>query len=587
MDFDQILAKCGDFHRYQFMILALFGFINIIVSMHYFTQTVISFVPDHWCYHEKLVNMTYKEIAEIYTNPNITNPSCTRLDDIIGHNVTVSNKTCEKWIYNYDFGYRSMNTELNWVCDSAYKARVGQSLFFIGSVVGTLFYGLLSDKIGRVPALILSNFCGFAGDFSTIFTKSVATFTLCRFISGLAADTNFYLMYIIVLEYIRPSMRTLGLNMAVGLFYCMGLVVTPWLAVWAGHWKIYLACTSLPILLVTLYYFVVQESAQWLVTRNDIDGAIKRLKRVAKFNGCRVTQAEFDEFRRHCQITREMQGGDDKKHATLLDMFRTPRMRKNTLILFFKSMVITLCYDAVSRNVEGMGISPFVMFSLSALAVLPSSILLVLLQDRIGRKGMASGSLLVGGLFTAAAGIAIAYQQHNHNAILLACLTIAARFGVAISYESGSQYATELIPTCVRGQGVAAVHVAGFAASFLAPYILWLGTFFKAAPSIILGVLFFAGSFVCLLLPETLNRTLPTTIEEGEVFGKGERMFDFPCLKHHDDDDDDDDSELEKYKRKHSLIDAKQQVESGQYNKRKQSLIDADREEQALKDAKH
>ncbi|KAH8278969.1 hypothetical protein KR018_011811 [Drosophila ironensis] len=584
MDFDQILAKCGDFNRYQFMILALFGFINIIVSMHYFTQTVISFVPDHWCYHDKLVNMTYKEIADIYSK--FESPSCTRLEDIFGpNNVTVSTEKCERWIYNYDFGYRSMNTELNWVCDSAYKARIGQSLFFIGSVVGTLFYGLLSDKIGRVPALILSNFCGFAGDFSTIFTKSVATFTLCRFISGLAADTNFYLMYIIVLEYIRPSMRTLGLNMAVGLFYCLGLVFTPWLAVLAGHWQIYLACTSLPILLVVLFYFAVQESAQWLVTRNDIDGAIVRLKRVAKFNGCRVTQADFDEFRRHCQMTRELQGGDDKKHATLLDMFRTPRMRKNTLILFFKSMVITLCYDAVSRNVEGMGISPFIMFSLSALAVLPSSILLVLLQDKIGRKGMASGSLLVGGLFTAAAGIAIAYQQHSHNAILLACLTIAARFGVAISYESGSQYATELIPTCVRGQGVAAVHVAGFAASFLAPYILWLGTFFKAAPSIILGVLFFAGSFVCLLLPETLNRSLPTTIEEGEVFGKGERMFDFPCL-HNRNDDEESESELEKYKRKHSLIDAKQ-MESSSNGKRKQSLIDADREEQALKDAKH
>jgi len=42
------------------------------------------------------------------------------------------------------------------------------------------------------------------------------------------------------------------------------------------------------------------------------------------------------QYARHCQMTREMQGGDDKKQATLLDMFRTPRMRKNTLILFFK-----------------------------------------------------------------------------------------------------------------------------------------------------------------------------------------------------------------------------------------------------------
>lgn len=35
-------------------------------------------------------------------------------------------------------------------------------------------------------------------------------------------------------------------------------------------------------------------------------------------------------------------------------------------------------------------------------------------------------------------------------------LAIIGRFGVTVAYNSGAQYATELIPTCVRGQGVAA-----------------------------------------------------------------------------------------------------------------------------------
>lgn len=74
-------------------------------------------------------------------------------------------------------------------------------------------------------------------------------------------------------------------------------------------------------------------------------------------------------------------------------------------------MVITLCYDAISRNVEGLGISPFIMFSLSATAILPACVVLLLLQDVIGRKAMASTSLFVSGIFTALTGIVIAYQR--------------------------------------------------------------------------------------------------------------------------------------------------------------------------------
>lgn len=48
MDADQMLAKCGDFGSYQLMMLGLFGVINILSSIHYYSQTIINFMPNHW-----------------------------------------------------------------------------------------------------------------------------------------------------------------------------------------------------------------------------------------------------------------------------------------------------------------------------------------------------------------------------------------------------------------------------------------------------------------------------------------------------------------------------------------------------------
>jgi MFS family permease len=72
-------------------------------------------------------------------------------------------------------------------------------------------------------------------------------------------------------------------------------------------------------------------------------------------------------------------------------------------------MVLTLCFDAISRNVDGLGYSPFVMFSMTSLTKLPASLIILLLQDRVGRKAMASGSLLISGVFTIASGLVIAF----------------------------------------------------------------------------------------------------------------------------------------------------------------------------------
>lgn len=45
--------------------------------------------------------------------------------------------------------------------------------------------------------MVLANWCGFLGDSATIYAQSLVTFSASRFASGLAAEANAYLMYIL------------------------------------------------------------------------------------------------------------------------------------------------------------------------------------------------------------------------------------------------------------------------------------------------------------------------------------------------------------------------------------------------------
>lgn len=39
------------------------------------------------------------------------------------------------------------------------------------------------------------------------------------------------------------------------------------------------------------------------------------------------------------------------------------------------------------------------------------------------------------------------------------------------------------------------------------------------------------GGFLALFLPETLDQELPQTLQDGENFGIGQKILDFPCMK--------------------------------------------------------
>lgn len=114
-------------------------------------------------------------------------------------------------------------------------------------------------------------------------------------------------------------------------------MTSPWAAIWIGNWRHYLWLASLPALGVLIYPLLICESAQWLLTKKKYDEAVACLKRVAKFNGCKVEESVFDEFVKYYREKEQEVTKMGDQEDTFLGMFLTPRMRRFTLTLLLKS----------------------------------------------------------------------------------------------------------------------------------------------------------------------------------------------------------------------------------------------------------
>lgn len=165
-----------------------------------------------------------------------------------------------------------------------------------------------------------------------------------------------------------------------------------------------------------------------------------------------------------------------------------------------------MSFDIISRNMEGLGSSPFKLFSFSALVYVPAGLTIISFQNRIGRKGMATASLFCSSIITAITGFLIAFLDPKTNAVLLALMVCLGRYGAAVAFDAEVQYCTEIVPTSVRGRAVSNIHVVGYAFSFLNSYVIYLGKYYKPLPSIFICIIMLIGSGLCLCLPETLHK---------------------------------------------------------------------------------
>ena len=102
---------------------------------------------------------------------------------------------------------------------------------------------------------------------------------------------------------------------------------------------------------------------------------------------------------------------------------------------------------------------------------------------------------------------------------LLITLSMLGKLAITSSYGTVYIFSAELFPTSVRNVGMGAASMSARLGGIICPYINMLSDLWTPLPLIIYGGLALTGGLLTLLLPETLGRTLPETIQDGETFG--------------------------------------------------------------------
>lgn len=177
--------------------------------------------------------------------------------------------------------------------------------------------------------------------------------------------------------------------------------------------------------------------------------------------------------------------------------------------------MLTGTYYGLSWNTNNLGDNYLLNFVISGAVEIPAYTFVILTLNRYGRKTILSGCMIFAGFVLLLTMLIPADQE-----LLLVLLAMLGKMAITSSYGTIYVFSAEQFPTVIRNVGLGAASMSARIGGILAPYFLLLADIWKPLPMIIFGCLALVGGVLATLLPETHNKQLPETIEDGENFGK-------------------------------------------------------------------
>lgn len=215
---------------------------------------------------------------------------------------------------------------------------------------------------------------------------------------------------------------------------------------------------------------------------------------------------------------------ENKDSSGMLDLFRTSNLRKKTLNVMLCWFANSIVYYGLSLSTGSMQGNPYFILFIMGLVEIPSYVITVYLMDRLGRRSLTAVEMILGGLCCIVAAVCSGGAAST-------TFVFIGKFLIASSFAIIYNYSAELFPTVIRNSAMGLGAMCARTSGALTPLLILLDSLNPKMPSIIFAIISIISGFFVMFLPETLNKPMPQTIEDGERFGIGDTMFTTMCGK--------------------------------------------------------
>ncbi|XP_069998962.1 organic cation transporter protein-like [Penaeus vannamei] len=445
---------------------------------------------------------------------------------------------CSEKVFDTSLFTSTTVTEFDLTCENAWLGPLAGSMYMVGMLLGAITIGDLADRFGRKMGILVSVMLLGGGGVLSAVSPNYYMFLAMRLLTGAGGVGLFQVTFVLAVEFIGAKYRTFcGIMIEVP--FALGEAMTGVLAIFIRDWRWLQVAVTAPAFLLLSYMWIMPESVRWLVSQGKRDVAVQIIKKAADVNGVEVPKHLLEDSNTEvptvdgslsvasskAELVKEDPGEPEPKVTkSVIDLLRTPNMRKRSVNLFYCWAVCTLVYYGLSSNSGNLGGNIFVNFIATMLIEIPSYVFSFLVLDRMGRKGTLSFVLLLGGVACFVSG----FIPEDFGAVIVT-LSLVGKFGIAAAFAIVYVYSAEIFPTEYRSVGIGACSMCARIGGIVAPFVASLAHTYKPLPLLVFGGLSIVAGLLVVLLPETVGCELPQTIPESERFGSDQSIWYFSC----------------------------------------------------------